>query len=534
MISKEAIDQVVSAAMRALDAGKDTDEAMASASAEYTRTSPPSGTPPLRLLVRLRGAFRERGLSVEQGALEVALAHPTAQSKQKTPPPTESETRSRLPGRSVAFTDAESWSHPVPGAELLDRIYQFIRRFVAVTNREALALAAWVLATYAVEAFDIAPILVLRSPMRRCGKTLLFDVLALLVRRSFLTINASAATIFRVLDQSAPTVFFDEAETLRGRGERAEAIREILNAGHRRGPGVPRCVGEGHEVRWFDVFGFKALAAIGRLWDTVEDRAITIEMRRKRKEDKVERFRVQKVARDAETLRRMAVRWTQDNIEEVVRTEPDLPDFLDDRAQDSWEPILAIGVVAGNRWYERIVNACKQLHAEQEDEDQLALLLDDIRKIFDKLGKDRITSEMLVGQLARYEDRPWGDWNGTKPLTERQLARLLKPIRIKPKTIRVGAGTKRGYLRATFGDAFSRYLPHDPQQAQQSPPDGENPSSANRNTMPSVADTENGESPGESDDVADVVDRKGGRDPLKHVPASVSRLNRPQRGHGQG
>lgn len=54
MISKETIDQVVSAAMRALDAGKDPDEAMASASAEYTRTSPPSGTLPLRLLVRLR------------------------------------------------------------------------------------------------------------------------------------------------------------------------------------------------------------------------------------------------------------------------------------------------------------------------------------------------------------------------------------------------------------------------------------------------------------------------------------------------
>lgn len=405
-------------------------------------------------------------------------------------------------------------------------MYQFIRRFVAVTNREALALAAWVLATYAVEAFDIAPILLLRSPMRRCGKTLLFDVLALLVRRSFLTINASAATIFRVLDQSAPTVFFDEAETLRGRGERAEAIREILNAGHRRGQGVPRCVGEAHEVRWFDVFGFKAVAAIGRLWDTVEDRAITIEMRRKSKEEKVERFHARKVAREAETLRRMAVRWTQDHLDQLAETEPDLPDFLDDRAQDSWEPVFAIGAVAGGEWYEKLVEASKRLSAEREEDDQLALLLDDIRKIFDKLGKDRITSEMLVGQLARYEDRPWGDWNGTKPLTERQLARLLKPIHIKPKTIRVGAGTKRGYLRATFGDAFSRYLPHDPQQTQQSTPDGENRSSANRNTLCSVADGQNGESPGESDVVADVADGRQKRGRHKVYPASALNLSR--------
>ena len=511
MIPKETIDQVVSAAMRALDAGKDTDEAIASASVEYNGTSQPSRGPPLPLVLGLCGAIRERGRSVEQGAPKVALAHPTAQSKQKTPPPTESETRSRLPGRSVAFTDAESWGHPVPGAELLDHMYQFIRRFVAVTNREALTLAAWVLATYAVEAFDIAPILLLRSPMRRCGKTLLFDVLALLVRRSFLTINASAATIFRVLDQSAPTVFFDEAETLRGRGERAEAIREILNAGHRRGQGVPRCVGEAHEVRWFDVFGFKAVAAIGRLWDTVEDRAITIEMRRKSKEEKVERFHARKVAREAETLRRMAVRWTQDHLDQLAETEPDLPDFLNDRAQDSWEPVFAIGAVAGGEWYEKLVEASRQLSAEREEDDQLVLLLDDIRRIFDKLGNDRITSAMLVDRLAQYKDRPWGDWNGSRSLTERQLARLLKPLHIRPKGIRIGARTMRGYVRSHFRDAFSRYLPHDLQQAQQPPPDGENPSQPDRNMLRSVADGQNGESLDDPDVVADVADCTGDR-----------------------
>ncbi len=474
-LGKEAIDTVVRAATQVLDDEGDLQEALAAAGTELARMSQDAGPPPIRLQVALRSAFRERGLSVDSRTVQDALTSTATESDTVTVPQAASETQRRLAGRRVAFTDAEPWHEAVSGSDLLDRMSGFIRRFVVVSKREAHALAVWALATYAVEAFDIAPVLLVRSPMKRCGKTLLFDVLALLVRRAFLTINASAATIFRVLDQSAPTVFFDEAETLRGRGERADAVREIVNAGHRRGQGVPRCVGEAHEIRWFGVFGFKALAAIGRLWGTVEDRAITIEMRRKRKEDKVERFQVRKVARDADTLRRMAVRWTQDNIEEVARTEPVLPDFLDDRAQDSWEPILAIGVVAGNRWYEKIVTACKQLHVEQEDEDQLVLLLDDIRKIFDKLGKDRITSAWLVSRLALFEDRPWGDWNGTKPLTERQLARLLKPIRIKPKTIRVGAGTKRGYLRAAFGDAFSRYLPHEPQQAQHPPPHGENP-----------------------------------------------------------
>ena len=525
-LGKETIDTVVRAATQVLDDGGDPQEALAATGTELAKTSQYVGTPPFRLEMGLRSAFRERGLSVDAGTIRVALTHPTTESDTVTVPQAASETQRGPAGRPVAFTDAEPWHEAVSGSDLLDRMSGFIRRFVVVSKREAHALAVWALATYAVEAFDIAPVLLVRSPMKRCGKTLLFDVLALLVRRAFLTINASAATIFRVLDQSAPTVFFDEAETLRGRGERAEAVREIVNAGHRRGQGVPRCVGEAHEVRWFDVFGFKAVAAIGRLWDTVEDRAITIEMRRKRKEDKVERFRVRKVARDADTLRRMAVRWTQDNIEEVARTEPVLPDFLDDRAQDSWEPILAIGVVAGNRWYEKIVTACKQLHVEQEDEDQLVLLLDDIRKIFDKLGKDRITSATLVKRLALFEDRPWGDWNGSNPLSERQLARLLKPIRIRPKPIRVGARTPRGYLRAGFSDAFSRYLSHEPQQAQQPPPDGENASSANRNMSRSVADAENGESLDDPDVVADVADGRRKRGPHKKYPASA--LNRPR------
>ena len=531
MISREAVDHVVSAAMRALDAGNDPDEAMASASVEYTRTSP-QGLPPLRLTVALREAFHERGLAVELSAIQATLAHPTKESQRDATPRMESETQSGLPGQSVDFTDAEPWNQPVAGSELLDRISEFIRKFVAVPRYSATALAAWVLATHAVEAFYIAPILLARSPMKRCGKTLLFDVLALLVYRPFKTVQASAAVIFRVLNQATPTVFFDEAEALSVRGERAEAMREILNAGHRRGQGVPRCVGKEHEVRWFNVFGFKAVAAIGRLWDTVEDRSITIEMRRKRPDDKVRRFRFREVKREAEPLRQMAVRWAKDNIGLLAEAKPDLPDFLDDRAQDSWEPLFAIGVAAGDGWYEKLVEASKALSTGREDEDQLVLLLDDLQKILKKLGKDRIASATLVNQLALYEDRPWGDWNGSNSITERQLARLLKPLQIRPKTIRIGSRTMRGYLRAQFRDAFSRYLARELQHPQQRTPDGQESTSGNRNKLPSVADAADGESPGEPGLVADVADRRRGRKSLKHVPASVMKLNRQKHRRG--
>ena len=58
------------------------------------------------------------------------------------------------------------------------------------------------------------------------------------------------------------------------------------------------------------------------------------------------------------------------------------------------------------------------------------------------------------------EDRPWPEWRRGKPITTRGVARLLKPFRIAPGTIRAAEGkTPKGYHRDTFEDAFARYLP---------------------------------------------------------------------------
>jgi hypothetical protein len=67
--------------------------------------------------------------------------------------------------------------------------------------------------------------------------------------------------------------------------------------------------------------------------------------------------------------------------------------------------------------------------------------------------------------------------------------RTLTPRRIKPKSIRLGDGTPKGYALGDLHDAFARYLP-EPQQAQQA-----------QRTEPPQAD--------EPGDVADVADRPG-------------------------
>src|SRR5262245_11866531 len=72
------------------------------------------------------------------------------------------------------------------------------------------------------------------------------------------------------------------------------------------------------------------------------------------------------------------------------------------------------------------------------------------------------TSECMVEALAAIEGHPWAEFGRAgKSITKNQLARLLRPYKIKPGTIRTGSGAKdtaKGYKVAQFEDAFERYL----------------------------------------------------------------------------
>ena len=73
-------------------------------------------------------------------------------------------------------------------------------------------------------------------------------------------------------------------------------------------------------------------------------------------------------------------------------------------------------------------------------------------------GRRRLASVELVEALVAIEGRPWAESKAGKPITANGLARMLAPFRIVPDTIRVGDRTPKGYQRAHFDDAFSRYL----------------------------------------------------------------------------
>ena len=256
-----------------------------------------------------------------------------------------------------------------------------------------------------------------------------------------------------------PTLVIDEGDTFFKDNEEA---RGILNSGHTRDAAfVIRCVGDNSEPRKFSTWAAKAIASIGKIAVTLQDQSIIIDLKRKRPDEKVVKLR-KTDTEEFRTLRRKAARWRDDNIERLRGVGPHTPAALHDRAQDNWEPLFAIADLAGDGWA-RVARAAAlkfSADAEMDVETTKTLLLSDIRDIFDERKDDAITSKQLVAALHADETKAWNTYGKTgKPITERQVAKLLADFNVYPHTIRVGETTAKGYLRSAFAEAFEAYLP---------------------------------------------------------------------------
>jgi len=122
------------------------------------------------------------------------------------------------------------------GALLLDDVMRFVRRFVVLSSEQLVAIALWVVHTHAIDAADATPYLNITSAEKRSGKTRLLEVLELVVARPWRTGRTSAAALVRKIDGDKSTLLLDESDAaFKGRREYGEALRGILNDGHRRG-----------------------------------------------------------------------------------------------------------------------------------------------------------------------------------------------------------------------------------------------------------------------------------------------------------
>jgi len=347
---------------------------------------------------------------------------------------------------------------------VLGDIVQVLRKYVVLPEHAAEVIALYTLQTYLLDFSDFAPMLLITSPEMRCGKTTLLSILEQLVYRPRLFANVTPAAIYRLVEKEAPTLLIDEVDSLlRQKTETTEALRGLLNAGHRRGSAskVIRAVKDTDELREYSVFCPKIIAGIGRVPRTWVDRGIVIAMRRKAPHEKVERFTLSIVGRELEAL--------QGRIEEVANllrtvlpTTPTnvFPEQLNDRSCDNFELLFRISDTIGGRWGEIIREAAVALSEAGDDDSPGVELLKDIYVYAQgKAQEGPFTTEELLKYLNDLDDRPWGSYNSNRGLSARNLASLLKPYGIAPTTISVGGVKKKGYRTEAFADAFARYLP---------------------------------------------------------------------------
>jgi Protein of unknown function (DUF3631) len=382
-------------------------------------------------------------------------------------------------GQAIEYDEIDPWDEKIDGAKLLTALAQAIDSYIIMEPHQRDAMVLWVVFTHAHDFFVFAPLLLVLSPTKRCGKTRLQEVLARLAPRPQTMSGVSAAALARLIEEHRPTVLIDEYDAVtNGNGEMAESLRGLLNSSfNRSGASILKTVpvpGNGWEVRKFSTWAPVCVAGIGKVPETVADRSVIIRLGRKLRTQVVKRLRT----RDGGELRVLAskiVRFVADNEQRLRHDQPEVPTELNDRARDAWEPLIAIADIAGGDWLERAEKSATMLavidEAEAVEDDARQTLLSDIRDIFlrefptdhsdhdDRFGP-RLATKRLLEELHRLEERSWGAWGrAQKAMTDVQLARLLKGYGIRSGSVRLeGGSTPKGYYLRSFKDPFERYL----------------------------------------------------------------------------
>lgn len=351
------------------------------------------------------------------------------------------------------------------GAALLDEVDQMLSTFIAFPSEETRwAVVLWILHTHVVDAFETSPRLAFLSPEKGSGKTRALEVCEMLVPTPLLTVNVTPAYLIRKLaDEERPTLLFDEIDTVFGPRAKSdnEEIRGLLNSGYRRGATSGRCVVRGKTVLTedFPSFAAVALAGLDDLPDTVMSRSVIVRMRRRAHHETVKPFRRRVHEPIGHALRDRISGWARNQYAVLEGAWPDLPEGVEDRDADVWEPLIAVADAAGGYWPDRArVSAVSLVSLARGERQGMGItLLQDLHTIFE--DSDWMGTQEILAALKELDESPWADLHG-KGIDANNLAFRLGKYEISSRQIK--AINRKGYRRQDLHDAWTRYLPQVP------------------------------------------------------------------------
>ena len=370
----------------------------------------------------------------------------------------ERDLRSYLPvekkeKQDIIVEEVEPCSEEVNGAEVANEVEWILKKHVYLSSEHYYtAITLWIFLTYVYDKFNILPILLITSPVLRCGKTTLLLTLKGLVNKGLSTSNITSAAAYRTVEEFKPTLLLDEAEKL----PKNDEFRGIINAGHTKETAFVVRVGS-KEVNFkldsFNTFCPKVVAMIGKPCDTWLDRSIHIKMERKTKDIHIKKLPIDFNAQ-MKPLRQKLAKWACGDLRQIEEEF----DLSNDRAVDNWIPLISIAHSLNDEWVIKAKRAMVFMESDEDEDDLKIELLQDIQQYFNEKG-DKVSSTALVDYLLELEDRPWADLRHGKGITPHTLANMLRDFNIKPKNLRWEGKILKGYDVKDFKEVFLQYLP---------------------------------------------------------------------------
>ena len=352
-------------------------------------------------------------------------------------------------------------------AEILNEVRVFICHFVILPSEAAeIAVTLWAAHCHVLDSFESTPRIAFLSPEPGSGKSRALEVLTTLVPHPMHAVNATPAALFRAVSDlgDQPTILFDEIDTVFGpKARENEEVRGFLNAGHRRGAVAYRCVGMGtsQSVTAFPAFCAVAIAGLNDVPDTIATRSIIVRMRKRKSTERVDPWRARAQEPHGHLLRDELNSLLNRYKRELEDAEPVMPEGVEDRPADVWEPLFAIADIAGDEWPRIARNAALELLKSSGSEPSLGvLLLEHLLRLWQDQGNPvALSTKDILSALVQRDETPWASIKGD-PLDPRRLARLLKQYGVTSTKVRVHEEVTRGYRREDLWDAWSRYTPH--------------------------------------------------------------------------
>jgi Protein of unknown function (DUF3631) len=357
----------------------------------------------------------------------------------------------------------------------LNIIEDWLRRYVHYTNEHcATAHVLWCPHALLMEHWDISPRLGFFSALPGSGKTNALMLTSYLCgphgHAGSVSVSVSPAALARKAGETVerqadlPPQFLDEIDNLYNAASKdgaTDLTTAILNGGHKRGNIYERMVGKNNDqVRQFRIFGSIAMAGLGkaRLPESLADRLIRIPMEPVKPCERVERFRQRILESEHKSYRDALGEFCERADCKLDLDAVTIPDALNGRDIDNWEPLLAVAEVAGGDWPSRARRAAIWFCAlkAMTKRDSLGLRL--LKEVVEYLREvTKAETKQIWQHLYNKSGAPWCDF---RFFNESWIRETLYEFPGAPRQgdVRIGEVRVQGFHIDWFADLIERYI----------------------------------------------------------------------------